>query len=254
MLKAQEILNEVGFSDTEAKIYLSLLELGPAKAGGILKKTGLQNSVVHLILGRLVERGFVAYVQQGRIRHYQAVSPQNILRILDEKRKRFEALIPALLALQHSPEALSAQIYEGTAGFRCMLYDLIDEGQAGDEFVFSAFYHSDPAVQREIYPFYTEFEKERERRGFILKGIVPEQVRESFRMRNQKILRYTKIPLLLNINVFRDKISLTPWGSSSRKVSFLLNSSELAEQFRAHFLAIWHSLTPEPAKQSKRQK
>ncbi len=232
MPKTHAILNEIGLSDTEVKLYLALLELGPSKAGAILKKTGLQNSVVHLTLGRLIERGFIAYVQKGRIKHYQAVDPQNILRILDEKREQFKLLLPSLIALRHSPEELSAEIFEGLGGFKAMLYDLIEEGQPGDEFVFSAFYHSDPEVQREIYPIYAQFERERENRGFKLKGIVPEDVREHFKTRNQKILRYTTAPLLLNINVFRDKISLTPWGTGARKVSFLIRSAQLAEQFR----------------------
>lgn len=127
-----------------------------------------------------------------------------------------------------------------------MLYDLIEDGQARDEFIFTAFYHPEPSVQSEIYPVYAQFEIEREQRKLILKGIVPSKLREQFKVRNQKHLRYTDDEVMLNVNVFKDKVSLTPWGR--RKVSFLLRSAVLAEQFRSYMLHTWNSLKPEPMK------
>ena len=53
------VLEEIGLTSGEAKVYLALLELGPSKAGGILRKSGLQNSVVHLCLNKLIEKGMV---------------------------------------------------------------------------------------------------------------------------------------------------------------------------------------------------
>ena len=51
-----KILEDIGLSNAEIKVYLTLLELGTSTAGPILEKSGLQNSVVHMTLNKLIER------------------------------------------------------------------------------------------------------------------------------------------------------------------------------------------------------
>ncbi len=59
------ILEDIGLTSSEIKIYLALLELGIGTAGPIMRKTGLQNSVVHATLPKLVEKGFISFVKKG---------------------------------------------------------------------------------------------------------------------------------------------------------------------------------------------
>ena len=42
------ILEDIGLTNAEIKVYLSLLELGTATAGPIIEKSCLQSSVVHM--------------------------------------------------------------------------------------------------------------------------------------------------------------------------------------------------------------
>ena len=56
------ILEDIGLTNAEIKIYLALLELGTSTAGPILEKSGLQNSVVHMTLKKLVDKGLVTFV------------------------------------------------------------------------------------------------------------------------------------------------------------------------------------------------
>ncbi len=51
------ILEDIGLTNAEIKVYLALLELGTSTAGPVLSKTGLQNSVVHMTLARLIDKG-----------------------------------------------------------------------------------------------------------------------------------------------------------------------------------------------------
>lgn len=43
-----QILEDIGLTNAEIKVYIALLELGTSTAGPIIEKTGLQNSVVHM--------------------------------------------------------------------------------------------------------------------------------------------------------------------------------------------------------------
>ena len=76
------ILEDLGLTNAEIKVYLALLELGTTKAGLIIRKTSLQNSVVHLTLLKLVEKGFVSFIKKGGVKEYSASNPENILKFI----------------------------------------------------------------------------------------------------------------------------------------------------------------------------
>ncbi|MFQ5621311.1 MAG: helix-turn-helix domain-containing protein [Candidatus Nanoarchaeia archaeon] len=77
------VLEHLGLTPGESKVYLALLQLGPSSAGPIIEKSGLQNSVVHLCLNTLKDKGLISYVRKGRARIYQAADPENFLLLLE---------------------------------------------------------------------------------------------------------------------------------------------------------------------------
>lgn len=108
-----EILEEIGLTKGEIKVYLALLELGESSAGPIKKKAKLQNSVVHLCLGNLIEKGLVSYVEKGKRRFYTATEPEKLLGFLDEKRRRLQEALPELIRKQKEQAKYRVNIYEG---------------------------------------------------------------------------------------------------------------------------------------------
>src|SRR3989338_11627246 len=113
-----EILEDIGMTQGEIKVYLALLELGETTAGFIKKKTKLQNSVVHLCLGNLIDKGLVNYVEKGKRRFYTATEPEKLLGFLDEKRRRLQGILPALLRKQKEAVKYKVNIYEGQKGLK----------------------------------------------------------------------------------------------------------------------------------------
>ena len=76
----EEILQSLGFTYAEAKVYLLLLELGSVKVGRIIEKSGLQSSTIHNTLNSLTDKGYITHVLKGKIKIYQAVDPKNVLK------------------------------------------------------------------------------------------------------------------------------------------------------------------------------
>lgn len=121
------ILADLGLTNAEIKVYIALLELGPSSAGPILDKSGLQNSVVHVTLNRLIEKGLVSYVLEGKRNTYQASNPQHLLDYMEEKKDRFRVILPELLAKQGlSKTKPEVTTYRGIKGIRELLYELLD--------------------------------------------------------------------------------------------------------------------------------
>ncbi|MBI2631698.1 hypothetical protein HYW75_01725 [Candidatus Pacearchaeota archaeon] len=124
-----KILEDIGFTNAEIRIYLTLLELGNSTAGPIIEKSGLQSSVVHMTLNKLINRGFVSFIKEGQRNHYQAANPKNIIDYIDEKKKRFEEILPDLLAKQLKAEKKPEVItFRTIKGIRELLYDLLQAG------------------------------------------------------------------------------------------------------------------------------
>ncbi|MEK6887971.1 MAG: helix-turn-helix domain-containing protein, partial [Candidatus Aenigmatarchaeota archaeon] len=60
-------LEGIGLTNAEIKVYLALLELGATKTGLLIEKSGLQSSVVYSALARLMEKGLVSSIKEGKM-------------------------------------------------------------------------------------------------------------------------------------------------------------------------------------------
>ena len=236
-----EILEDLVLTNAEIKIYLALLSLGTTTAGPIIKKTGLQNSVIHATLPKLAEKGFISFIIRGVVKEYSATNPENIIRFIEEKKKRFENLLPELLARQKPKKEQEAEVYQGFKGLKNMLYELIKDTRKRDEFLFFVFDTEKKDENEKIYDFYrTEFHQERKKRGLIEKGLAPLSLKkqvEKAKWTKGKV-KFVKFPIPTNISIIKDKVAFTPWDDG--EISFLIKSRQLADSLRAYFYSVWN--------------
>ncbi len=113
-----KILKDIGLTQSEIKVYTTLLQLGSTTVGRVLEKSGLQNSVIHRALNSLIEKGIISYILEGKRKTYQATSPENLLNYLEEKKEKLEEIIPELKKRQNISQKESATVYKGTRGIR----------------------------------------------------------------------------------------------------------------------------------------
>ena len=83
----------IGFSSHEAKAYLSLLSRQPATAYEIAKASGIPTSKVYEVIGKLIDKGVVSLIDQGKTRQYIAMDPDEFL---DRCKSTTEALIDSI--------------------------------------------------------------------------------------------------------------------------------------------------------------
>lgn len=231
------ILEDIGFTKAEIKIYFALLEMGKGGAGMIISKTGLQNSVTHLTLNKLLEKGTISYIKKGRFREYYPQDPNTILEIIEKRKESFKKLLPEILAKQKPVEKNEAEVFKGLQGLKTALYDLIEDAEKGDEFLFFSFFAENPDEFNEVYDFYKEFAKDREEYGIITKGIAPANIKDKFTGRKLDNIIFVNFPILTNISIFKNKVLMTPW--EEEKITFLINSRQLANSYKAYFYSIW---------------
>lgn len=231
-----EVLQSLGFTQAEASVYLTLLEIGPEKVGKIIEKTGLQSSTIHNNLHFLIDRGFINYVLRGKTKIYQAADPKLILMEFKEREKELEKLIPKLETRFLLKEKQQAEIYEGLNGVKIMLNEFIDDTKPDDVFYFFAVDVS--GLNKEIQEFFEAYDIKRKSKKLIVKGLARRELKTLFTKRKYLKMRYVDFPIPANVSMCNNKLVLINWGD--KPTGILINSKQLVENHVIFFEELWN--------------
>ena len=232
-----KILEDIGLSNAEIKVYLTLLELGTSTAGPILEKSGLQNSVVHMTLNKLIERGFVTFFKEGKRNHYQATNPKHIIDFINEKKERFQEILPELLLKQkqarEKPEIIT---FRGIKGIKELLLELLEAG--GKE------HHTFGSTAKSLMlgdAWWVSYHKKRAQIEIKAKLLFNESLAnwKAETKYPQSEVKYTKAgfePLTETI-IRNDKIGIIIWAD--KPLGMIIHQKEAAESYDKFFQLMW---------------
>ena len=91
-----KLLEDIGLTEGETKVYLSLLRMGESKTGPISKEAEVSSSKVYKILDRLISKGLIVYVIKGKVKFFSAVEPRRILDYMKKREKEFKKKMDAV--------------------------------------------------------------------------------------------------------------------------------------------------------------
>jgi sugar-specific transcriptional regulator TrmB len=231
-------LVEVGFSKNEAKVYLSLLQLGPSTAGTIAARANIHRTNVYDALERLAERGVTTYIFKGNKKYFEAVDPKQITDALRDRAANFETqILPSLLLdFKLSKDKNKAHIFEGLAGIKSITDDMLREGK--DIVAFGI--PKDMATR--IASFATMFHKKRIAKKINMKHLYDADARDRIMYLNT--LPHTEAAFIQHeyaspatTTIYGEKVAFYIW--SDPPVSILIESKRMAEQYRKYFEILW---------------
>ena len=116
-----EILEQIGLSKNEIKVYFALLELDQSSATPIVRKAKIPNSKIYPTLDKLIQKGLVSSVIKNNVKYFQASNPEHLIDFIKQKEKqlfeqenKIKDLIPQIeLNRKLAQEKQEAKIYEG---------------------------------------------------------------------------------------------------------------------------------------------
>ena len=112
-----KILEDLGLTQGEVKVYLALFKLGSTTTGPIVKKAKIHASKVYPILDRLIEKGLVSFVKKGKKTFYEAAPARRILDYVHEKQaslKQQESSVLQILPQLELQRKIEEKITEAT--------------------------------------------------------------------------------------------------------------------------------------------
>jgi predicted transcriptional regulator len=126
------ILEELGLSQNEAKIYESLIEIGESTVSELSNRSKIHRRNIYDSINRLIEKGLVFQVIGRGDKLYKPVAPNKLMELVDEKRTRLEKIMPELVErYEKQPQLEAAYIYKGIEGFKNFLRDMLNTEEDG---------------------------------------------------------------------------------------------------------------------------
>jgi sugar-specific transcriptional regulator TrmB len=127
-----DILQQIGLTPSESKIYTALLETGKNTATGILNQAKLNSGRIYEVLTSLENKGLVSSVKEGRVRYFQAAPPERVLDYLNQKidtvnaqKNNFEKVLPMLKkSYVNTQQKTDVEVFLGVKGQKTA-YDIL---------------------------------------------------------------------------------------------------------------------------------
>jgi len=177
-----ELLESIGLTKSESKVYLALLELGSTTKGPIVDNSGVASSKVYELLERLIRKGLVAYVIKAGTKYFESAPPSRVLDYLKEKESeikkmtaKVEEILPEL-ELKRSLAGIGSetQVFKGMKGAGTSFDDILKELTKGDEYFVLGISKFTPYFEK----FVINFHKKRAKIGIKCKIIVNEMAKD----------------------------------------------------------------------------
>lgn len=89
-------LNDMGLSEQEADIYLSLLAIGGGSAIAVTKEAGIKRTSTYAILERLISKGVAQAYEKGSRKIYVALQPSKLRNLYENRLESILKIIPSL--------------------------------------------------------------------------------------------------------------------------------------------------------------
>lgn len=246
--KMENILREIGLTEGEIKVYLALIKLKSSTIGNIIKISKISASKIYIILDKLIEKGFVSFIVENKIKNFSPTNPKNISEYLENKQKKLENLEKESKTLinQLSKELgkyteESAQIYKGEAGLNRVFGNLIHELDKGGEYLF--FSISNEEFNKKTLLFFEKLEFQKKEKKISSKGIMDLSLKkfsEEFNRRKNSKFKYYSLTLPTAIVIGKNRILLPIFGETP--IAFEIISERIAEKYRKFFYRIWKKI------------
>ncbi|MDD5191676.1 MAG: helix-turn-helix domain-containing protein [Candidatus Nanoarchaeia archaeon] len=241
-----EILEQIGLSKNEIKVYFALLELEQASATPIIKRANIPNSKLYPIIEKLIKRGLVSYVIKNNVKYFQASDPNNLINLLNEKEKqiieqkqKIKEIIPQIeIRRKLAREKQEATIYEGLEGIRAAFDNILNTLSKGEEYL--VFTLGEELGTEKLKTFFQNYHKKRIEKEIKVRLIADKKIKEiitKYHVYKGMRVRYTGKTLPNGIFIYDNNVMTVVWGDIP--TAFVITSKNNSKKYKDFFEETW---------------
>ncbi len=227
------LLKSLGFTDSEAKIYLISLEMGPSSVQDIARKAKVSRVTTYAVIESLAERGLMSQVQKGKKTNYTAESPERLISFVQSRMKEMESTLKEVetgiqdLRLLQRGEKPVVKLFEGEEGVKAIAGDI---ASSDCDVIYEI---ANIEAVKNIFPDWVglkELREELNRKKVKTKGIYLSKPEFTIRPFTDAHLLPQGYDFSGDIAVYGNKIAM--YTFKGKLISVLIESAELAQTLR----------------------
>lgn len=125
MKKIEKIIEEVGLSENESRIYWTLLKQGQSVVSDIAKHSGIKRATIYQYIDGLLASDIIRKTVKGKRILYYPEDPKKLLLIVEKKQRKIKSVFPELEKMyQNSSSKPVVRFYEGKEGMRSVYREM----------------------------------------------------------------------------------------------------------------------------------
>lgn len=244
-----DLLKRIGLTDSETKVYLSLLRMGSMHTKTrIVKESKTSASKVYEILDKLMDKGLVSIIIKNNVRHYAAAPPSKIHTYLEHKKTQIEEeerLIKQLLPqLQHQyanvDKNTTAELFLGWKGLETVYSTMTETLKKSDEICILG--ASAGTAPEKTKRFFGKYAARAARKNLSIRALFNEDARSYIREMEQEYVfsiskRFMQKTTPVEILITRERIVIVIL--KDEPLAIVVKDVATAKSFKTYFDELW---------------
>lgn len=244
-MSLEKQLKGLGLDTKEAKLYLSLLELGISSVSEISDKAGVNRITSYRIIERLKKRGLVSQLSRNKKTVFIAEDVSKFKEELDYRFNILEDIIPQLNAIAGVvPTKPKVRYYEGEDNVKKLAFEAIST--KGSKVYMWSTYDVIPFYGEDVQRRYTDLRIQNKVYIYVITHRCP--LAEEHKHRGSKELRevrfYKNTKYQFNIDIYLHSNKFITFNNYTDLVSLVVESRELYLMMKTIFEMNWEQLDP----------
>lgn len=241
----ENLLEEIGLTKGEIKVYLTLLKLGETTTGKIIEEAGISSGKIYEILDKLIKKGLASFIIKEKTKYFTASSPNRILDYLHEKEKNLKTKeeeltkqLPALLSIEKgTKKEYGTHLFKGFKGIQTAIFEALDNLASKDEVLAMGIISSKDETYNILWQ---RWHKLRIKKKIICKAIFSDKGTKYYKA--FKKMQKTEVKVLQGItpsaiDIIKERVLIFTYIEEPS--CLVINNREIAQSFKTFFETLW---------------
>lgn|SRR3989338_749 len=234
----KDTLKNLGMTKNEVEIYLTLLKNGELSVNEIGTKAGLHRQVCYDALDRLLEKGFISFVNKNSKKYFRPLYPEKILEYLEEKKDQVKQIMPELkIMFDLEAQETYVEVVKGKNVLRTIYNDIFKELVEKKDVLYAMGVDEDKFLEFDSIAI-KQHELRLKKNKLKEKLLAKESAKTFF---ENKQSEYRLIPdHLFNPNpthIYGDRVAIIIWGTPAYGI--IIKNKDVADANRKYFQMLW---------------
>lgn len=244
-------LRALGFTDSEARTYLTSIETGPSSVQDLARKARISRVTAYAAIEELMRSGLMSTMQRGKKQLYQSESPERLRAVAQERARSMQALAAEIddavvdLKLVQRGEKPVVKLFEGKEALKAIQDDLLASGVKSLDELFNSDDIFSMYPEEDLQPTKIELGKRKTFARTIVQTTKQVGTVQAHAL-NPVIRLSSDAPEFHgDVLIYGNKVALT--SLRGKQISVLIESADIAQTIRAMYEMLWRALDKKPS-------